>query len=265
MWTQPGIDVRPLAAFSDNYIWLLTRDRQAVVVDPGDAAPVLAALAQDGLTLAAILVTHHHPDHVGGIAALLAAHPVPVYGPAAEAARIGTISVALAGDEHLDVLGQETRVIAVPGHTLGHIAYHLPASAALFCGDTLFHAGCGRLFEGTPAQMQASLARLADLPDDTAVYCTHEYSVSNLVFARAVESENADIAAALERARAQRAAGLPTLPSRIGLEKKVNPFLRWAVAGIADGAPEPPSGPGPAETFASLRRWKDHFRPPGDA
>ncbi len=180
------MQIIPLPAFRDNYIWLLRHGATATVVDPGDAAPVLRYLADEGLTLAAILITHHHSDHVGGVDALLAAHPVPVYGPARE--DIASITRRVGGGDRVSVAGVEFQVIDVPGHTAGHVAYY--AAPNLFCGDTLFAAGCGRIFDGTPAQLHASLERLAELPGDTQVYCTHEYTLSNLAFAAAVEPNN---------------------------------------------------------------------------
>lgn len=255
------LSVIGLPAFSDNYLWLLTNGNRAAVVDPGDAQPVLDALSARGLTLEAILVTHHHPDHIGGIPALLSHYAVPVYGPALEIGRIPMITQPLGDGDHVDVLGLRAEVIGVPGHTLGHIAYHFAGAGALFCGDTLFHAGCGRLFEGTPEQMLASLTRLAALPDETAVYCAHEYTLSNLAFALAVEPDNDDIRAAVAECRALREQGLPTVPSRIDRERRINPFMRARVPGIAARAPEPPVSADPVNTFASLRRWKDHFRP----
>ncbi|EIT67572.1 MULTISPECIES: hydroxyacylglutathione hydrolase [Hydrocarboniphaga] len=258
------IEITPIPAFNDNYIWLLARGSRAVVVDPGDAAPVIAELDRRRLALDAVIVTHHHGDHVGGIAQLLERRAVPVYGPQAEQPRIGTLTHLLNDGDRIEVLGHRAEVIAVPGHTLGHIAYHFADLGALFCGDTLFYGGCGRLFEGTPEQMHASLSRLAALPERTAVYCAHEYTLSNLAFALAVESENSDIASAIREAQDLRRHNRPTLPSTIGRERRVNPFLRSARPGIADHAPEPPGSGDPVQVFASLRRWKDHFRPPGE-
>lgn len=255
-----------LPAFSDNYIWMLHDGRRAVVVDPGDAAPVQAALERDGLVLAAILVTHHHPDHVGGVDALRPLLQGPVYGPAREA--IPRPFTPLAGGEHVDVLGLDFEVIDVPGHTAGHIAYAqrgVAAAPILFCGDTLFSAGCGRLFEGTPAQMADSLARLNALPGDTQVCCTHEYTLSNLRFAAAVEPGNADIADYAETCRRLREAGRPTLPSSLDLERRVNPFLRCTVPGVAAAARSHDdrhgaTGRDAVATLAALREWKNHYR-----
>ena len=258
------IEITPIPAFNDNYIWLLVRGSRAVVVDPGDAVPVIAELERRELTLEAVLVTHHHGDHIGGIPQLLESRPVPVHGPQAERSRITTLTHELNDGDRVDMLGHTASVIAVPGHTLGHIAFYFADLDALFCGDTLFYAGCGRLFEGTPEQMHASLSRLAALPEQTAVYCAHEYTLSNLAFALAVESENSDIASAVREAKAQRQQNRPTLPSSIGRERRVNPFLRSAEPGIADQAPEPPASRDPVQAFASLRRWKDHFRPLGE-
>lgn len=256
------LNVLHARAFEDNYIWILrgkSADRVAVV-DPGDADPVLAALDRSGLRLAAILCTHHHGDHVGGVAELTARFPVPVYGPAHE--RIPNITQPLAeGDQvRLDVLDLQFAVLDIPGHTAGHIAY--VGAGALFCGDTLFSAGCGRLFEGTAAQMHASLTRLAALPADTRVFCGHEYTRANLGFARQVEPDNADIAAHLKTVEALRAAGRPSLPSTVGLERRINPFLRSDQAGVRAAA-ERHTGKtldDPIAVFAALRRWKDDYR-----
>ncbi|MBV2263778.1 MAG: hydroxyacylglutathione hydrolase, partial [Thauera sp.] len=188
------MDIIPIPAFRDNYIWLVHDGRHALVVDPGDATPVEEALREHGLALAAILVTHHHPDHTGGIGALVASHRVPVYGPARESIA-GVVHSVADGDEiHLPAPAIALRVLEVPGHTAGHVAYVGMDSepGLVFCGDTLFSAGCGRLFEGTPVQLGHSLARLAALPPDTRVYCTHEYTLSNLAFARAAEPDNAE-------------------------------------------------------------------------
>jgi hydroxyacylglutathione hydrolase len=250
-----------LPAFADNYIWMLHDGARAVVVDPGDAAPVQAALDQLGLELAAILVTHHHPDHVGGVDALRPRLLGPVFGPAREA--IPAPCTALQDGDQIDVLGLRFAVLDVPGHTAGHIAYaQLDAGAAplLFCGDTLFSAGCGRLFEGTPEQMSHSLARLAALPADTRVCCTHEYTMSNLRFAAAVEPGNAARAAYEQRCSALREADQPTLPSSIGLECQVNPYLRCSepevvASALAQGA----TGADPVAVFAALRAWKNRF------
>jgi hydroxyacylglutathione hydrolase len=264
-----------LPAFSDNYIWLLHDGRQAVVVDPGDAAPVLQALDAEGLALAAILVTHHHPDHVGGLAALRPRLRGKVFGPAHET--IPTPFEPLADGATLTVLGLDFTVIDVPGHTAGHIAYFhgaTPAGAAgqdagqdadgtpiLFCGDTLFSAGCGRLFEGTPAQMHASLSRLAALPGDTRVCCAHEYTESNLRFAAVVEPANADIAQAVASCRSLRAQGLPTLPSTIARERAINPFMRCDDAAVIRAATaRGAADPGGAAVLGALREWKNNFR-----
>ncbi len=255
------MDIIPLPAFRDNYIWLLHNDRHAVVVDPGDAVPVRQYLARQGLRLAAILVTHHHPDHVGGLAELLAAATVPVFGPAAENIEGVTRPVAEGDTVRLDELGVELSVLDIPGHTSGHVAYYAAGLGAVFCGDTLFSAGCGRLFEGTPPQLAASLAKLAALPDETRVYCTHEYTLSNLAFARVAEPDNAERDEWASRCEALRAANQPTLPSTIGREKAINPFLRCdrpgvvrAVAARAGTAPRDPIA-----CLAALRAWKDVF------
>ncbi|MFT3955292.1 MAG: hydroxyacylglutathione hydrolase [Piscinibacter sp.] len=252
-----------LPAFTDNYIWMLHDGSNAVVVDPGDAAPVQAALDARQLALAAILVTHHHGDHVGGVDALRSRLQGPVYGPRRE--NIPMPFTPLADGERIDVLGLPFTVIDVPGHTAGHIAYFHDGGAGeapiLFCGDTLFSGGCGRLFEGTADQMHASLSRLAALPGDTRVCCAHEYTLSNLKFARAVEPGNQALSRYHAQCEALRARGEPTLPSRMAVEREINPFLRCEVpevvgSALAQGA----SGEQAPAVFAALRRWKNEFR-----
>jgi len=254
-----AITVEPIPAFDDNYLWLLVRGPDAAVVDPGDADPVLQRLQQRKLALRAILVTHHHGDHVGGVAALARATGARVYGPRDE--RIPARDVAVGDGDRIDVLGVTFDVLEVPGHTLGHIAYHAAAQRLLFCGDTLFAAGCGRLFEGTAAQMTASLAGLASLPADTRVYCAHEYTLSNLRFALAVEPGNEALRERQHRCRALRDRGEPTVPSTIGEELATNPFLRCAVPAVRDAA-EARAGrslPTTEAVFAVVREWKNAF------
>lgn len=247
----------PLPAFRDNYIWTLVDGASAVVVDPGDAAPVAAFLDARGLELAAILVTHHHPDHVGGIGALLARSPVPVYGPAREAIPHMSHPLGQGDTVSLPGLGLVLTVMEIPGHTLGHIAYHAPG--LVLCGDTLFSAGCGRLFEGSAAQLQRSLEALAALPPETKVYCTHEYTLANLAFACQVEGHNPARDDHLRACQALRDQGEPTLPSTISLERAINPFLRVGEAQVMDSVGRW-LGHAPAdraECFAALRAWKN--------
>ena len=253
------MQIIPLPAFRDNYIWLLRAGSHAVVVDPGDAAPVLRYLADEGLSLAAILITHHHPDHVGGVLALLDHARVPVYGPALE--QIPGLTHPVGEDDvvSLPALDASLRVLDIPGHTAGHVGYY--AEPALFCGDTLFAAGCGRIFEGTPAQMFESLQKLAALPGDTQVYCTHEYTLSNLAFAAAVEPDNPAIAERIARCEAVRVGQRPTVPFPLAGERLSNPFLRAHEASVARQA-EARAGralASPVEVFAVLREWKNVF------
>jgi hydroxyacylglutathione hydrolase len=259
----PHLNVRPVRAFSDNYIWLIESPKthsQVVAVDPGEADPVVAELRRSGASLAAILLTHHHADHIGGVAQLLQQWPVPVIGP--DDARIAQRSRTVHDGERCELpeLGLGFEILGVPGHTLSHIAFC--GHGALFCGDTLFSAGCGRMFEGTPAQMNASLNRLRDLPPSTRMYCGHEYTAANLRFALAVEPTNA--AAAEYRARVERlvAEGQPSLPSTLELENRVNPFLRCDNAAVRAAA-EIHAGKSlddETQVFAVLRAWKDQFR-----
>ncbi len=245
-------------AFDDNYLWVIDDGRDAVAVDPGDAAPVEAHLAARGLRLVAILATHRHADHVGDLPELAAHWGCEAYGPAGEA--IAGLTRRVREGERIPLLGVEWRVIDVPGHTAGHVAY--AGDGRLFCGDTLFAGGCGRLFEGTPAQMAASLAKLAALPPETLVHCAHEYTLSNLRFARAVEPGNAALAARAERDAEKRSRGEPTVPSTIAEELATNPFLRCAEPEIAAAASRHAGRPlgDPVEVFAAVRAWKDGFR-----
>jgi len=257
----------PVPAFADNYIWLLVCGSQALAVDPGDAAPLEQALDARGLSLAAILVTHHHGDHVGGLPRLRQRFPdAVVIGPADEA--IDGLSDRVRGGDVREALGQRLRVLDVPGHTAGHIAFVIDAPSdggapLLFCGDTLFAAGCGRLFEGTAAQLQASLAQLAALPGATRVCCTHEYTLGNLRFALAVEPGNAALQARRQVEQARRDAGQPTLPSSIALELATNPFLRCTEAAVREAAreraPAAAVDDSPLAVFTALRQWKNQF------
>jgi hydroxyacylglutathione hydrolase len=253
----------PLPAFQDNYLWFLHDGRRALVVDPGDAQPVLEALQRESVELEAILVTHHHPDHIGGLDQLRDATGAKVYGPAHE--KIPEPLVRLVEGDRITALGLEFRVIDVPGHTAGHIAFfceNIDGRPLVFCGDTLFSGGCGRLFEGTPAQMAESLEKLASLPSGTRVCCTHEYTLGNLKFALAVEPGNLQLVHYNKRCEELRAQGLPTLPSSIEVEKQVNPFLRTRVPAVAQAARRHDAATGPDEVsvFATLRQWKNGFK-----
>jgi hydroxyacylglutathione hydrolase len=253
------LQVVPVAAFKDNYVWTLRNASHAAVVDPGEARPVLDYLKRERLTLAAILATHHHPDHVGGIAELRGSFDVPVYGPKNEPIATLTRPVSEGDTVSIPELGATFSVLDIPGHTRAHIAYY--GAGSLFCGDTLFACGCGRLFEGTAEQMYASLKKLAALPDDTRVYCGHEYTLANIGFAKAVEPDNAALEQREARDRQLRAEGKPTLPSRLGEEKATNPFLRCLEPAVIESANKylGKRVADPVRVFAAIRDWKNQF------
>lgn len=255
------LTVFAIPAFKDNYLWMIHDGTNAAIVDPGDAAPVLAALEAHRLSLVAILLTHHHHDHVGGVNALKQAFGVPVFGPRNEGIEGITIAVGQGDAVFIPELQLDLSVLNVPGHTLGHIAYHASKQQWLFCGDTLFAGGCGRLFEGTPAQMSESLARLAALPDETQVYCAHEYTLSNLRFAREMEPGNTKLTARIAKEEAKRSKGLPTIPSTIGEEKETNPFLRVRETAIMKRLADEGriASEDPIAVFAALREWKNNY------
>lgn len=252
------LSVLALPAFTDNYIWLIHNQRVALVVDPGDHLPVVQTIDQLGLELLAILNTHHHADHVGGNLALYQRYGCAIYGPAMES--IPGLTHPLGEDDQISFPDLELsfRIINTPGHTMGHIAYY--GAGYLFCGDTLFGCGCGRLFEGSPAQMHQSLSRLAQLPDHTLVCCAHEYTLSNICFALSVDGGNPALLRREQADRRRREQGLPTLPSTLELEKATNPFLRCTQPGIIRTLQQR----GLTDTtelgvFTALREWKNHF------
>ena len=253
------LSIVPVAAFKDNYVWTLRNASYAAVVDPGEARPVLGYLAREKLAIVAILATHHHPDHVGGIAELVQKYPVPVYGPKNEPIATLTRPVSEGDSVGLPELGVRFSVLDIPGHTRAHIAYY--GAGALFCGDTLFACGCGRLFEGTAEQMYASLGKLAALPDDTKVYCGHEYTLANIGFAKTVEPGNGALAQREARDRRLRQSGKPTLPSTLGEEKATNPFLRCLEPAVVESANKYLGAriADPVRVFAAIRDWKNRF------
>jgi hydroxyacylglutathione hydrolase len=261
--SNQSIAVRPVSAFADNYIWLIeapAKPGALVAVDPGEAGPVHAELERSGHSLAAILLTHHHPDHIGGVAGLLERGSVPVIGPDDRRITVLTRTVHDGDRCELPDLGLSFDILHVPGHTLSHIAFW--GHGALFCGDTLFSAGCGRMFEGTPVQMIASLNRLRALPPETLIYCGHEYTAANLKFARTVEPKNPAALEYQEKVAELRTRSMPSLPSRMSLEIGVNPFLRCDAAAVKEAAAARAGRPlaGEAEVFGVLRAWKDQFR-----
>lgn len=251
------LTVEPINAFKDNYIWLLHNGEQAAVVDPGDAAPVLAGLSQRRLELTDILITHHHFDHTGGVETLKSTLGCKVSGPINP--NIDSIDSRLTEGDTLTVLDTDFSVIEVPGHTLDHIAF--VGDGIVFCGDTLFAGGCGRVFEGTFPMMRSSLGKLRGLPADTLIYCAHEYTLANLRFAAAADPENAQLKARIAHCEALRDQDQPTVPSRIADELETNPFLRWDAPGVISNlsAKEKLSGGDSDDVFAGLRQWKDTF------
>lgn len=260
------LKVAPVLTFTDNYVWVISNPdtKEAWVVDPGDAQPVLDKLAATGEELAGILITHHHPDHTGGIAKLLAHNNVPVYGPAND--KIAELTHHLKEGDTVEAAGSSFKVIEIPGHTLDHIAffYDNAENSALFCGDTLFAGGCGRIFEGTAEQMYSSLNKLAALHKDTMVYCAHEYTQSNLYFARAVSPDDQSIRDRLSRTATKRRHSRPTVPTPLYIETETNPFLRCDDAAIKASV-EAHSGKtlsSTVEVFAEMREWKNNFVDP---
>jgi len=250
-------EIVPLPAFKDNYMWTLRGPRHAAVVDPGEARPVLDYLARESIELVAILATHHHPDHVGGISELIAQKRVPVFGPKGEPIPEMTHPVADGDRVPIPELKAEFSVLEIPGHTRAHVAYY--GAGSLFCGDTLFACGCGKVFEGTAEQMYKSLQKLAALPDETKVYCGHEYTLANVQFALRVDPRNAALQERERRSRALREAGKPTLPSTLGEERATNPFLRCLEPAVIDSANDYLGAriSDPVRVFAAIREWKN--------
>lgn len=262
------LTVSAIPAFSDNYIWMICdpHSPSVYVVDPGDAEPVKQRLESENRTLAGILVTHWHGDHIGGINSLLAAHDVPVIGPDSD--NIPQVTVKVHEGEQVDIFGHSFSVLEVPGHTLDHIAFFAEndAKPLLFCGDTLFAGGCGRMFEGTAEVFHHSLAKLKSLPANTRVFCAHEYTQANLRFAKAVEPANKSLLARIEDVAKARNRGLATVPSSLEMELQTNPFLRADQATVVNAAEmqsknsaNPASSLNEIEVFATLRSWKDNF------
>ncbi|WP_369409733.1 hydroxyacylglutathione hydrolase [Zhongshania aquimaris] len=256
------LSISPISAFSDNYIWCVARDGEAIIVDPGDATPVLNHLDKNGLTLSAIIITHHHYDHVNGIELLCERFPnIPVYGPENQCE---SINQRLKHGDKITLLDHTFSVFAVPGHTLDHIAYYIDSATsapALFCGDTLFAGGCGRLFEGTPEQMLRSLGLIQALPANTAVYCAHEYTLNNLRFALAVEPDNSELRERMANTADLREKNLPTVPSILALELLTNPFMRTDNLAVQQqvAAHAELKYWNQNDIFAELRAWKDDF------
>jgi len=255
------LETRVIPAFQDNYIWLIVNPLKhtVAIVDPGDATGVIAELRNSGYEPVAILITHHHADHVGGVMQLLKHYSIPVYGPGNESIPGRTHAVTEGDVIDIPGLDAQFNIMAVPGHTSGHIAYY--GHGMLFIGDTLFMAGCGRLFEGTAAQMYDSLQKIASLPDATEIYCAHEYTLANLRFASAVEPNNTDIKARISHCNSLRQNHLPTVPGTLAIEKKTNPFLRTDIATVIAAAEQTAGHSISNQTgvFAVVRKWKDRF------
>lgn len=256
------LQIEPIPALQDNYIWLLHRGDEAIVIDPGESTPVLELLQARGLNLQAILITHHHQDHTGGVTALKNATGARVFAPAS--CTLNSIDQPLEGGERLQLLDCSFQVWATPAHTLDHLIYYCADGAAqpyLFSGDTLFSAGCGRLFEGDASQLFSAMELIASLPPGTQLCCAHEYTLSNLAFAQAVEPGNKNITSHLERCQQLRQQGLPTLPSSLADELQINPFLRYRAQAVVKAAQQH-AGRSLTEdkaVLAELRSWKDQF------
>ena len=256
------LHIHPVPAFRDNYIWVIHNQSDAVAVDPGTASPVIEFLEHNQLQLNAILITHHHSDHTGGIAELHRWCDVPVYGPAAEAIAAVTHPLHEHDRVSLPALPLNLAVIDIAGHTRGHIAYYgTHPFNMVFCGDTLFACGCGRVFEGTPQQMYQSLQKLSRLPDDTLIFCAHEYTLGNVAFARKIDPANTELIEFETKARQLRQQNLPTVPTTLELERAINPFLRCEQPQIIASAQRYPDKPfsDPVSIFAALREWKNNF------
>lgn len=254
------LSVTPIPAFSDNYIWLLRQDasQKVCVVDPGDAAPVIDVLEREALELETVLITHHHHDHTGGLEELIKRYSPRVIGP--DNPTITGITQTVGEGDEVRVMGRLFEVMATPGHTLDHISFFTPGiPSLLFCGDTLFCAGSGRLFEGTPEQLYQSLQRFAELPEETLVFAAHEYTQANLTFARKADPDNNEVASALEDCRRAREAERPTLPSTIGRELNINPYLRVHTASVRKAAAAQGADDSDLATFTTLREWKNRF------
>lgn len=255
--------IHPIPAFSDNYIWtaISSSENKCAVVDPGDATPVIEFLEANGLELTHILITHHHPDHTGGLKELIARYAPIVYGP--EPSGIAGITHFLHEGDEIELYGTTFNILEVPGHTLDHIAYNGRSASPpiLFCGDTLFAAGCGRIFEGTPVMMEQSLSKLSSLDPSTQVYCTHEYTLANLKFALAADGKNSKLLERIEIETERRNQNQPTLPSTIALELETNPFLRCEDSDVVETVSKEAgiSATSTTEVFAALRSWKDRF------
>jgi hydroxyacylglutathione hydrolase len=251
------LHIKSIPAFNDNYIWLIENsDGRCAVVDPGDALPVLAYLKQHDKTLESILITHHHADHIGGIATLKREFSdMTIMGPAAES--IPSVTHPLQGSDQINLFGVPFRILDLPGHTKGHIGYF--GQQSLFCGDVLFSGGCGRIFEGMFAPMFDSLNQIASLPDDTQIYAAHEYTQSNLAFALAVEPDNTQLFDYNERVTQRRLENKPTLPTQLGTEKRINPFLRVSEPSVVNAVKNRSAGNTPLAVFTALREWKNTF------